>query len=193
MKPIFQRVCALVMVTCVGLANAGPGHDHGDDKPVAAANIAPRFSAHSELFELTGVVGDRRIVLYLDEYATNRPIGKAVVDIEIKGPDGAARKLAVASGEGDTFVVALTAALAPGTFAVTSGVTAIVDGKEESDLLAATLEIAAPAGLADDAGHSHGVDEFLPWIGGAVAASVALLALGWRTRTRRLSRVGSTA
>ncbi|MBL8382459.1 MAG: hypothetical protein JNM90_05255 [Burkholderiales bacterium] len=196
MNRFVRRVCAPLMFTLCGAALAGPGHDHGDDKPVAAPNIAPRFSAHSEVFELTGVVGAKRVTLYLDEYATNRPIGKASIDVEIKGPDGAARKFRAQAGEGDTFVVELPAPLAPGAHAVTAGVTAAVGGKEEADLLATTLEVAAATEPVAESAHRHGSGEWrawLPWLGGGVALGVALWLALRLARTRRGPRVASAA
>lgn len=196
MNQSFPRLCALFFAAACGTALAGPGHDHGDDKPVAAANIAPRFSAHSELFELTGVLGDKRITLYLDEYATNRPIGKAAIEVEIKGPDGALRKVAAKSGEGEIFSIDLPAPLGPGTHAITATVVAAVGGKEESDLLAANLEVAAPAAEAAEPAHRHGIGEWmawLPWLAAAVAFGFVLWLALRMLRARRGPRIGSAA
>ena len=37
------------------IAYAGPGHDHGDEAPVAAGEASPRVVMESELFEAVGV------------------------------------------------------------------------------------------------------------------------------------------
>ncbi|MBL8381240.1 MAG: hypothetical protein JNM79_25455 [Burkholderiales bacterium] len=188
-----RRACAPLLFVLCGAALGGPGHDHGEDKPVAGPNVAPRFSAHSELFELTGVVGGRRITLYLDEYATNRPIGKAAIEIEIREADGAARKVRAVSSEGDTFVVELPVLLVPGAYALTAEVSAAVNGKEETDLLATTLEIPAPDTSAAEAGHHHGAGEWPAWLAGGSAGAVLLWLAMRFVRVRRGRHIGSAA
>lgn len=184
---------SLLLWVAAGLAVAGPGHDHGDDKPVVAANIAPRFTAHTELFELTGVLGDKRITLYLDEYASNRPIGKATIALDIKGADDKLHKLAPKPGDDAVFVITLDAPLAAGTYAVTAAVTAVVGGKEESDLLVATLEVGPAPGAGGSEEHAHGMGDMTLWIAGGAAGSILILAAVWLLRGKRAFRRGSPA
>ena len=65
---------------------AGPGHDHGDEKPnQQQAKTLPRFYAESDLYELVGVIRDKQITLYLDRYATNEAVKGANLEVEIDG------------------------------------------------------------------------------------------------------------
>ncbi|MGL5001383.1 MAG: hypothetical protein ACRDAM_00405, partial [Casimicrobium sp.] len=63
--------CAALLLT--PLAVAGPGHDHGDAVPTAAASALPRFTAQSDLFDAVGVLGKDELVVFIDRAATNEP------------------------------------------------------------------------------------------------------------------------
>eukprot|EP01031_Cornospumella_fuschlensis_P048713 gene48713-59643_t len=59
-------------------AQAGPGHDHGDE-PAAAAAALPRVAAQSESFELVGILQPGGVMLiYLDRWADNAPVDGAL-------------------------------------------------------------------------------------------------------------------
>ncbi|MGV3468218.1 MAG: hypothetical protein ACO1OH_03905, partial [Limnobacter sp.] len=42
-------------------AYAGPGHDHGDEAPVAVGEASPRVVMESELFEAVGILKGRML------------------------------------------------------------------------------------------------------------------------------------
>lgn len=144
---------------------AGEGHDH-DPAPTAAAPALPRFAASSELFELVGVAKDQQLTIYLDRFADNAPVKGATLDLDVGGAKVALKE--VADGE---FQGAIAQPLKPGLTPVTATVTAGSD----IDLLAAEFDMHADAPSA----HVHSWKEYL---GRALAAGAALLALAWIAR-----------
>lgn len=77
-----------------GGAQAHDGHDHGDPAkagPIATAHS--RLEAHSGAFELVALLRQGELVIYLDHYETNAPIGDAAVTVETPvGPIAAETK-----------------------------------------------------------------------------------------------------
>lgn len=161
-------------------ARADAGHDHGEATPTVDGPALPRFTAVSELFELVGVLDGRRLTLYLDHAASNAPVQGAKLELEVAGARVAVQPKA--DGEGE-FEVMLAAAPQAGVTAVTATVLA----GQDSDLLAAELDIHehAPAPAV------HGTPAAWPALAGwAVAALLALVLLGvglqrWRQQSQR--------
>ena len=112
-------------------------HEGHDDAASAPTNIggAPRVEAASDMFEITGVVENGTMTVYLDRYATNEP----VVDAKIEIDAGAAKGAAQPNSDGTyTFrhaVLAQSGTL-PITFSVSSG--------PDADLLTGELAITDP-------------------------------------------------
>ena len=155
---------------------AGPGHDHGDAPAAAVGTASPRVSAHSDLFELVGIVEGSELKIYLDRYATNEPVTDAKIEIEV----GSIKGLAAAQADGsysftnDVFTKPAELAL---SFTVLAG--------KETDLLAGDLKI-GPA--MDD--HAHGPSA-KPWLRWAAYAGGALLLLFTAVTILRKKRIGS--
>lgn len=171
-------VALLIGGAPIGSLWAGPGHDHGDEAPTASGPSLPRFVAQSELFELVGVLDGKAITLYLDQAASNEPVTKAQLEIEMAG----AKLQAVAQADG-SFLVTLPQALKPSVIPVT----ATVSTESETDLLAGELDL---HGDAAEGGHAHGADwkRFLP----ALAALPVLVgAFVFWVRRRKAARFGS--
>ena len=193
-------VALTLALAAASAAFAGPGHDHGDEAPARATSVSPRFSAHSELFELTGIVRGNRLALYLDDYATNTPVLRAAIELELTPAQGAAIKLKTAAPEDGAFYVTLSAPLAAGAYALTIVVNADAGGKAEQDLLSTTFEMPAATGAAGGTAardtalpHAHG-----PGTAGAIALGAALAAIlgavAWRwRRAARGRRTGGCA
>ena len=157
-------------------AYAGDGHDHGE-APAASAGVAsPRFAATSETYELVGILNDRKLSLYLDHTADNSPVKDAKLELEIGGK--AVTVTTIGAGE---FEATLAAEPQPGE----SPVTATVIADNNSDLLAANLDI-HPEAHADK--NSGG----LPWKPIAAGAAV-LLAVSTALRMKRNRVVGGAA
>jgi len=80
------QLIAVLTLAISPISYAGPGHDHGDEKPnQQQAKTLPRFYAESDLYELVGVIRDKQITLYLDRYATNEAVKGANLEVEIDG------------------------------------------------------------------------------------------------------------
>ena len=88
---LVQLIAALTLAISP-TSYAGPGHDHGDEKPnQQQAQKMPRFYAESNLYELVGVIRGKQITLYLDRYATNEVVKGASIDVEVDGAKVAAK------------------------------------------------------------------------------------------------------
>lgn len=160
---------------------AGEGHDHGEAPATAAAPAWPRFTASSDLFELVGVVKGKQISLYLDHAATNAPVQKAELDLEI----GGVKLKAEPHGEGE-FEVNLAQELKPGELAVT----ATVRTEADADLLAGELDLHAD--VHTEASHGLAWKSVAGWAALALAG-VAVLFMGMRRLRRAAPRFGSAA
>ena len=174
-------LAATVLLGAHGVVIAGPGHDHGDGVSALAAIASTRFAAHSGLFELVGIVHEKRVALFLDEYTTNAPLLRGVIEIELQPAQGAAIKLKAMPAEGGAFDAPLARPLAAGSYAVTAIVRTEVAGQPEHDLLTATLEISAPAGFDSPAGAGQHAPVYAA-IGLGVALAAILGAMAWRLR-----------
>ena len=163
------------------LAVAAQAHEGHDDAPAAVqADAAPRFAAVSDQFELVGVVDGRRLTLYLDHAADNRPVHEAQLELEVGGKPLAVTQ--VAEGE---YRAELAQPLADGETPVTATVVAGAD----SDLLATDIDWHAPAAAA--LAPAWGRKSLLAGAGVAVLALAALWA--WRSRRAASPRVGGAA
>lgn len=158
------RAAAAMFLCAAALAlprvgSAGEGHDHGAE-PAASGTASPRVEAHSDLFELVGVVDEGEMTMYLDRYATNEPIVGARIEFEtgdVKGvaqprPDG-------------TYLVKFDALSKPGQVPLSFTVTAGAD----TDLLAGELTLGEP--------HDDRPKASRPWLRWAAYAAVVLTAL----------------
>jgi membrane fusion protein, heavy metal efflux system len=158
-------------------AYAGPGHDHGNEAaPASTAAASPRISSHSDLFELVGILEKGQLVVYLDRYASNEPVRKANIELEIGN-----EKLKAAEQADGTYLIQSEQLKMPATLAMSFTIT---DGKD-TDLLAGDLVIADPNSGLDHSEHSLGWKQ---WLGIAAGGVVALLVLAslvrWAIRTR---------
>ena len=177
-----RRFLVPALVALLGLlAVAAQAHEGHDDAPAAVqADAAPRFAAVSDQFELVGVIDGRRLTLYLDHAADNRPVHEAQLELEVGGKPLAVTQ--VAEGE---YRAELAQPLADGETPVTATVVAGAD----SDLLATDIDWHAPAAAAP--AHAWGRKSLLAGAGVAVLALAALWA--WRSRRAASPRVGGAA
>jgi RND family efflux transporter MFP subunit len=82
------RVAALCCLAGIFLSLSTPfaheGHEDDDaTRSALASSTYPRVTAHSELYELVGVVRGERLSIYLDQFATNEPVDDAKVNVAI--------------------------------------------------------------------------------------------------------------
>ena len=111
-------------------AYAGPGHDHGDEAPVAAGEPSPRVVMESELFEAVGILKGRMLEIYIDHAATNAPVQNAKLELELNG-----QQVPVELHSEGEFDAQLPEGIEDGTVAVSMTVSA----GEDIDLLAGDL------------------------------------------------------
>lgn len=179
-------LCLLVAMTLVILPNspawAGPGHDHGDEAPTTTSAASPRFEAHSDLFEVVGVVDGDLLIITVDRYDGNAPVLQAKLELE----SGATKLMAKFNPATADYSVPSAAFKNHGTYPIALTVTA---GKE-TDLLAGELTI-SDANAGSNA-HAHA----LPWrLTAGIAAAILLLFAGlyvWRRRAHAVTP-GSSA
>lgn len=174
-----KRLATLFVLSGLALiAHAHGGEDHGDEAapPAVVAEAGPRATAASEDFELVALPQGGQLLIYLDHFATNEPVANAEVEIE----SGAFKAVASALGSG-VYAVAGDAFKSPGRHALT--VTVQTDAKSGgvSDLLSATLEVAAPAASGTPPASRWALDAGL---GVTVLALVASIAIIVRRRVR---------
>lgn len=168
----------LLLVAAMALALPAWGHggeDHGDaPAPVMAVEAAPRAVAASEEFELVVVSQGGKLTLYLDRFATNEPVADAQVEVE----SGALKAVATQVAPG-VYALGGASFAKPGKYPLTISVQA----GDSADLLAATLDLSAPAG---GVAHAHSKSEWAVWgvSGALLLVAAALLAL-WRGRKDR--------
>lgn len=154
--------------------DSSDGHSHAAPAPLPTATSAPRVAAASEAFEVVVVLEGKKLVLYVDYFASNEPVTKAKVEVDGAGLQGLARESAPG-----TYVMEIAGAIPAARHALTVS----IDAGETSDLLATTLDtsLAAPA-----AAHVHGWGEWLVWIVAALLlAGAALLVLRRRKKIKR--------
>lgn len=153
--------------------DASDGHTHANDAPPPLQVNAPRAETATESFELVAVNENGMLTLYLNDFASNAPLDKAEVEVELNGNSTPAKQAAAG-----IYTLSLPALKAAGQHALTVSVTA----GAASDLLLLTLGQAAPAAAAGHSGWLRQAAQWWPWLAGA-AALIAVLG-AWRFRRR---------
>src|SRR6266550_7372192 len=82
------RVAALCCLAGIFLSLSAPfaheGHEDDDaTRSALASSTYPRVTAHSEIYELVGIMRGERLSIYLDHFATNEPAADAKVKVAI--------------------------------------------------------------------------------------------------------------
>ena len=178
MKQIITLFLAAIVVLPVWAGgDSSDGHSHAVPTPMLTATIAPRASGATEEFEIVAVLEGKKLVVYLDRFGTNAPVGGAKVEVEGAGLKGVAREIAPGTYVMDVAMV-IPPARHPLTFAIEAG--------DTTDLLTATLDISAPI-----ASVAH-TDGWKRWVAGIVAGLLLLAAggllLARHNRNRSLSQ-----
>lgn len=183
LRRVLPLLALFATVAAVGVANAAPGHDHGDAPPASTGLALPRFTATSELFELVGILDGKQLIVYLDHAATNAPVKEAKVELELGGKPVRLEP----HGDGE-FVATLSEVPNAGALAVTATVIA----GNASDLLAGELDVHGAESAASEA-HHHGWEEYLPWGLGAIAIAIVLKLILKRRRHPQPAREGAAS
>lgn len=182
---LFSPLAALLVSVALAwptVAQAGPGHDHGDAAPTSTGPALPRFAAVSEAFELVGVLNGQQITLYLDRATDNAPVVGAQIELEIGGVKFKAE------AHDDTYDVVLAETPKPGVLPITATVTA----GAEVDLLAGELDLHEDA-HAGEVAHTHSWTQYAGWVAAGLAALAVLVFIGRRVAARRENPAGAAA
>jgi RND family efflux transporter MFP subunit len=171
-------------------ATAHEGHDHGAPVARASAEAAPRASAQSESYELVAVLKGEALLVYLDHFEDNRPVGDAALEITIADKTLAAERLPDA-----VYRVPAPGLARPGKHELIF----TVKGGPGDDLLIATLEVPAAvpsAKAAPAAGPGNGKGPsttMLLVIGGIGISIMAIAASMMRGSVARAALIGLIA
>jgi hypothetical protein len=145
-------------------AYAGPGHDHGDEAPVAVGEASPRVVMESELFEAVGILKGRMLEIYIDHAATNAPVQNAKVELELNG-----QQVPVELHSEGEFDAQLPEGIEEGAVAVAMTVSA----GENIDLLAGELLLDQHGEHShEEHDHSHQFDTLLYGAGALLVLAV---------------------
>ena len=169
---------ALIVVLPVWAGgDSSDGHSHAAPTTLLTTPIAPRASSATEEFEIVAVLEGKRLMVYLDSFGTNAPVGGAKVEIEGAGLKGVASEIAPG-----TYVMDVAMVIPPARHALTFA----IEAGDTTDLLTATLDISPPlASIEPTFGWKR-------WLAGIVAGLLLLAAGGFlfvrRNRNRSLSQ-----
>lgn len=195
MNLFFRRLSAFALSLGLGVslalpfaAVAGPGHSHDEPAPTQGTGpAAPKIQAHSEVFEVVGILEGKTLSIFLDDYATNAPIERAKIEIEAVRGEPAAKtiKTTLELSEDGVFKWTDSAFAEPGVWAVSFTISAA----NQVDLLAGELDVHLPqAGSESAHGSDHGwAAHLLPWLIGAVLVVAMVFFLVRRLSKRRLA------
>lgn len=176
-----KQARALLLVIVIVIAfpawaggDSSDGHSHAAPAPLPTVTMSPRAAAATEEFEVVAALEGKKLVVYLDRFASNEPVTKANVEVEGGGLKGAAREIAPG-----TYAMDVATVMSPGRHPLTIA----VEAGDTADLLTATLDI-SPAAAGEE--HVHGWSERIVWIVAALLllAAGALLAMRRRTKSK---------
>jgi hypothetical protein len=134
-----NRLSGLALFLCALISVAAPlqaheGHDQAPPDRAATAITAPRASAHSELFELVAVPDGAQLIIYLDRWQDNAPVGGATLELESDNWQAEATELSAG-----TYRVEAPFITTPGQYELLFTITT----DDDLDLLTTTLDITA--------------------------------------------------
>jgi len=161
-----------VALTTMNPAFGHGGEDHGAPPPPVAQAVELRTAAATEEFEVVTLLEGKKLVVYVDRFASNEPVAQAKVEIEGAGLKGVATEAAPG-----TYVLDVAAALPPARHPLTIS----VEAGDSLDLLTATLDTSTSVVIEQ---HTHGWSEWLVW----GVSGTLLLATGILFAVRRHKR-----
>ena len=156
-----RHAVAVALFSAAFSAFGHGGEDHGAPPPAVTHAVEPRAAAATEEFEVVTSLAGKKLVVYVDRFASNEPVAQAKVEIEGAGIKGVAGETTPG-----TYVLDVALNLPPARHPLTIS----VEAGDTVDLLTATLDTSAAAA---DVAHTHALSERLVW---ALAGSALLLA-----------------
>jgi len=148
------RVAALCCVAGVFLSLSTPfahegGHEDDDaTRSALASSTYPRVTAHSELYELVGILRGERLSIYLDHFATNESVSDAKVKVAI----GDAQPVDAEPTENGIYTISFPGLTRTGSLEVVFSITAT----SGDDLLVGPLTLPSDTQPSDAAASSIG-------------------------------------
>ena len=140
------------------------GEDHGAPPPSVTQAVEPRAAAATEEFEVVTSLEGKKLVVYVDRFASNEPVAQAKVEIEGAGLKGVASETAPG-----TYVLDVATPLSPAKHPLTIS----VEAGDSVDLLTATLDTSASV---TNQVHTHGWSEWVVWaLSGALLLVTGIL------------------
>lgn len=171
-----RHVIAVALFAVAFSAFGHGGEDHGAPPPPVTQAGAPRAAAATEEFEVVTSLQDRKLVVYVDRFASNEPVAQAKVEIEGAGLKGVASETAPG-----TYVLDVTTPLPPAKHPLTIS----VEAGDSADLLTATLDTSTPVASV---AHAHDRSEWVVWVlSGALLLGTGML---FAIRRRRHAKKG---
>lgn len=160
-----KQIFAILLFTVSLAALAHGDDDHGAAPLVVSQSVAPRASAATEEFEVVALLDGKKLLVYLDRFASNEPVQKALVEVEGAGVKGVATES----------TLGLYAINLPAVPTGRHALTISIEAGEVADLLSVSLDTSAPAG---NSASPHGGSKKLVWsIAGLLTLAAAGLAL----------------
>jgi RND family efflux transporter MFP subunit len=166
------RVATLCCVAGIVLSLSAPfaheGHEHDDaTRSALASSTYPRVTAHSELYEVVGIVRGERLSIYLDHFATNESVSDAKVKVAI----GDAEPVDAEPTEKGIYTISFPRSARTGSVEVVFSVTAT----SGDDLLAGSLTLPSDTKASDDAASSIGAVSLWIAIAGPIRHPIVLI------------------
>ena len=146
-----RHAVAVVLFSVAFSAFGHGGEDHGAPPPPVTQAVEPRAAAATEEFEVVTSLEGKKLVVYVDRFASNEPVVQAKVEIEGAGLKGVASETAPG-----TYVLDVATPLPPAKHPLTIS----VEAGDSVDLLTATLDTSASVA---NVVHTHGWSEWVVW------------------------------
>ncbi len=165
-------IAAFLFSLPAGLAHEG--HDHDNSAKGLAGSTFPRVTAHSELYEVVGILKNARLTIYVDRFGSNEPVTDAKVQVTV----GDRQPVDAEPAENGTYSLALSRATGSGPLEVIFSITA----SGGDDLLAGSIALAEGPATATIPGAGAA---WLRWVAAIpapirnpIVLSVAIFGLG---------------
>lgn len=145
--------------------DSSDGHTHGEPAPLPVSqSVTPRAAAATEEFEVVTSLEGKKLVVYVDRFASNEPVAQAKVEIESAVLKGVASETTPG-----TYVLDVATPPPPAKHPLTIS----VEAGDSFDLLTATLDTSASVTNEE---HTHGWSEWVIWgISGALLLVTGIL------------------
>lgn len=138
---LFCAAIYLLLGSLTAIAHEGHSHDDDSAKAALAASAYPRTAAQSDLYEIVGIVKDRRLTIYIDRFATNEP----VTDVRLKVAIGDSDPVEATPTGSGSYVVPVSDLPAAGSVEVVF----TIEANTGDDLLVGSLSFPqAPGSIA---------------------------------------------